>query len=61
MMTGQVDSTFVAADMPPANTTMIQIHAVMSEHERVNDLGIKTAKGGQWSQIQLQRVMSRIV
>jgi DNA invertase Pin-like site-specific DNA recombinase len=25
---------FVAADMPYANKTMIQIHAVMSEHER---------------------------
>jgi DNA invertase Pin-like site-specific DNA recombinase len=118
---------FVAADMPHANKTMIQIHAVMSEHERdqisartiaalsaakergvvlgkagaanlkpnieqrqktadafanklrgviegmkarglsqramcaeLNGLGIKTAKEGQWSQIQLQRVMSRI-
>jgi len=117
---------FVAADMPHANKTMIQIHAVMSEHERdqisartkaalaaakargvvlgvagpanlkpniverqeaanafasklkgmiegmkarglsqramcveLNDLGIKTAKGGQWSQIQLQRIMAR--
>jgi DNA invertase Pin-like site-specific DNA recombinase len=117
---------FVAADMPHANKTMIQIHAVMSEHERdqisartkaaldaakargvvlgaagaanlkpniearqqaadafasklkgnvegmkargltqrqmiaeMNMLGIKTAKGGEWSLIQLQRVISR--
>jgi DNA invertase Pin-like site-specific DNA recombinase len=118
---------FMAADMPHANKTMIQIHAVMSEHERdqisartkaalaaakargvmlgaagaanlkpnieerqqaaeefagklkgviegmkarglsqramcdeLNKLGIKTARGGEWSLIQLQRVMSRI-
>lgn len=118
---------FVAADMPHANKTMIQIHAVMSEHERdqisartkaaltaakargvklgiagaknlkpnieerqkaaddfanklkgvidgmkarglsqramcdeLNELGIKTARGGQWSQVQLQRVMGRL-
>ena len=117
---------FVAADMPHANKTMIQIHAVMSEHERdqissrtkaalaaakargvilgvagatnlkpnieerqkdadvfanklkgvitgmkarglsqramcveLNELGIKTAKGAQWSQIQLQRITKR--
>ncbi|MGZ8213042.1 MAG: recombinase family protein [Methylosarcina sp.] len=116
---------FVAADMPHANKTMIQIHAVMSEHERdqisartkaalaaakargvvlgtagaanlkpnieqrqqaagefagklkgviegmmargmsqramcaeLNQLGIKTAKGGSWSLVQLQRVMA---
>ncbi|WP_031431685.1 recombinase family protein [Methylomicrobium agile] len=117
---------FMAADMPHANKTMIQIHAVMSEHERdqisartkaalaaakargvmlgaagaanlkpnieerqqaaeefagklkgviegmkarglsqramcdeLNKLGIKTARGGEWSLIQLQRVMAR--
>ena len=117
---------FVAADMPRADKTMIQIHAVMSEHERdqisartkaalaaakargvvlgaagaanlkpniverqeaantfasklkgvvegmrarglsqrsmcaeLNELGIQTARGGRWSQIQLQRVMAR--
>lgn len=27
--------------------------------EELNQLGIKTAKGGQWGQVQLQRVMSR--
>lgn len=119
---------FVAADMPHANKTMIQIHAVMSEHERdqisartkaalaaakargvvlgaagsenlkpniearkqaaddfaiklkgvidgmkarglsqramcdeLNDLGIKTAKGGKWSQVQLQRILARLM
>lgn len=119
---------FVAADMPHANKTMIQIHAVMSEHERdqisartkaalaaakargvvlgaagatnlkpnveqrrraanefagklkgviegmkarglsqramcdeLNQLGIKTACGGEWSLVQLQRIMSRII
>jgi DNA invertase Pin-like site-specific DNA recombinase len=118
---------FVAADMPHANKTMIQIHAVMSEHERdqisartkaalaaakargvvlgvagatnlksnieerqraaeefagklaeviegmkvrglsqramceeLNQLGIKTARGGEWSLIQLQRVVNRL-
>lgn len=116
---------FVAADMPHANKTMIQIHAVMSEHERdqisertkvalaaakargvklgnpqnlvrhmeqrqeaadnfanklrglvesmkargmtqramveeLNTLGIKTTKGGDWSLIQLQRVIKRL-
>jgi DNA invertase Pin-like site-specific DNA recombinase len=118
---------FVAADMPHANKTMIQIHAVMSEHERdqisartkaalaaakargvvlgaagaanlkpnieerqqaaeefagklagviegmkarglsqramcaeLNQLGIKTARGGEWSLVQLQRVMKLI-
>jgi len=117
---------FVAADMPRADKTMIQIHAVMSEHERdqisartkaaltaakergvilgkagaanlkpniearqkaadefamklkgvidgmkarglsqramcveLNNLDVKTTKGGQWSQVQLQRIMSR--
>lgn len=116
---------FIAADMPHANKTMIQIHAVMSEHERdqisartkaalaaakargvvlgaagamnlqpnieqrqqaanefagklkgiiegmkarglsqramcdeLNQLGVTTARGGQWSLIQLQRVMA---
>ena len=28
--------------------------------DELNSLGIKTARGGQWSQIQLQRVMSRL-
>jgi DNA invertase Pin-like site-specific DNA recombinase len=118
---------FVAADMPHANKTMIQIHAVMSEHERdqisartkaalaaakargvvlgaagaanlkpnieqrqqaavefaaklrgaiegmkarglsqramrdeLNRLGIKTARGSEWSLIQLQRVISQL-
>jgi DNA invertase Pin-like site-specific DNA recombinase len=118
---------FVAADMPRADKTMIQIHAVMSEHERdqisartkaalaaakargvvlgaagaanlkpnveerqqaaeefagklrgviegmkarglsqramcdeLNQLGIKTARGGEWSLIQLQRVIKKI-
>lgn len=118
---------FVAADMPHANKTMIQIHAVMSEHERdqissrtkaalaaakargvvlgaagaanlkpnieqrqqaagefasklkgviegmktrglsqramceeLNGVGIKTARNGQWSLIQLQRVIKKL-
>jgi DNA invertase Pin-like site-specific DNA recombinase len=116
---------FVAADMPHANKTMLQIHAVMSEHERdqisartkaalaaaksrgvklgnpenlvanieerqeaadvfanklrgmvdgmkargltqramvdeLNGLGIRTAKGGEWGLIQLQRVIKRL-
>lgn len=126
-ITGLIESgvEFVAADMPHANKTMLQIHAVMSEHERdqisertraalaaakargvklgnpqnlrpnvearqqaaqdfaqglartlsgfkvdgmtqrqmtdeLNRLGIRTARGGQWSLIQLQRVISRI-
>lgn len=118
---------FVAADMPHANKTMIQIHAVMSEHERdeiskrtkaalaaakargvelgkagpanlkpnieqrqdkadafalrlsgviegmkarglsqrdmvaeLNTLGIKAARGGEWTRLQLQRVLKRL-
>lgn len=27
--------------------------------EELNDLGIKTAKGGQWSLVQLQRIIAR--
>lgn len=118
---------FVAADMPHANKTMIQIYAVMSEHERdqisartkaalaaarargvtmgtagaanlkpnieqrqqaadefagklkgvvegmkarglsqramcaeLNQLGVKTARGGKWSLIQLQRIIKKL-